>query len=517
MRIKVYAGAIPAILYIYNEVETMTPNTSLYICRGIPWNSDYTHVRLFESASAANTFILSKAAYTKTQYSYISPSKQIRADGMADQYRDCNYIAWKNTGYSNKWFYAFITDVTYLADNTCLISFEYDIFQTWFYDTTVNPSYVEREHVDDDTIGANTVPENVVMGDPVNVSYSNTVLPHKWYMYATQVFDELAQDGFTWTDPGAKDNELSGYYKINLTDRTQANRVVDLYTRKGKLESLIAMFALTSESGTGSDYNFRIASPADFGGYTPKNNKLFCYPYNYLTVVMAGSESVFRYEFFSERSPVFQLRQPKYAGGSSYIYPVGYEQAVEGFNSYAMEFAIPTGAYPTASFGANAFQNYLVQYGPQLAFGLIGQLVNVGGAVASGNILDGVSTANAIGQNLMDLRTHALNSQTVTGTQSVSQLVYDTQLVVRLVAKQILPEYAKIIDEYFTAFGYKVCRIKAPNITGRPSWNYVKTIGAQVSGNIPEYAETALKAMLNNGVTFWHTNDVGNYGLDNSI
>ena len=63
----------------------MAPNTSLYICRGIPWNNDYTHVRLFESASAANTYILSKAAFTKTQYSYISKSKQIRVDGMADQ------------------------------------------------------------------------------------------------------------------------------------------------------------------------------------------------------------------------------------------------------------------------------------------------------------------------------------------------------------------------------------------------------------------------------------------------
>ena len=67
----------------------MTHYTSLYICRGIPWNSDYSHVRLFASANAANTYIISKAAYTKTQYSYISKSKQIRVDGMADQYRDC--------------------------------------------------------------------------------------------------------------------------------------------------------------------------------------------------------------------------------------------------------------------------------------------------------------------------------------------------------------------------------------------------------------------------------------------
>lgn len=495
----------------------MSPSTSLYICRGIPWNSDYTHVRLFKNASAANTYIISKAAYTKTQYSYISKAKQIRVDGMADQYRDCNYIAWKNTGYSNKWFYAFITDVTYLADNTCLISFDYDIFQTWFYDTTVNPSYVEREHVNDDTIGANTVPENVIMGDPVNVASSNNYIPHKWYMYATQIFNELTQDGFTAIAPGAENNEVSGYYKIPLTDRAQANRVVDLYTRKGKLESLISMFALTDESSTASSQTYTIASPINFGGYVPKNNKLFCYPYNYLTLVMAGSETPYRYEWFTDRVVGFRLKPPKYAGGSSYIYPVGYEKEGSTTSSFALEHSIPTGAYPTASFGANQFQNYLVQYGPQLAVGLIGQVVNIGANAATGNIEGAISASVAIGQDIMDLRTHSLNSQTVAGTQSVAQLAYDTQLIIRIVSKQILPEYAQIIDEYFTAFGYKVCRIKAPNITGRPSWNYVKTIGAQVSGNIPEYAETALKAMLNNGVTFWHTDDVGDYSLNNSL
>ena len=495
----------------------MTPNTNLYICRGIPWNNDYTHVRLFESASAANTYILSKAAYTKTQYSYISSTKQIRADGMADQYRDCNYIAWKNIGYSNKWFYAFITDVSYLAYNTCLISFEYDVFQTWFYNTTVNPSYVEREHVDDDTIGANTVPENVVMGDPVNVASSNNYIPHKWYMYATQVFDRLAEVT-TWTEPGAAGNEVSGYYKLNLTSRDQAQQIVKLYTQKGMLESLISMFALTDSTSTSSSATYSITRPIAFDGYTPKNNKLLCYPYNYMTLVLAGSETPYRYEYFTDGTATFNLKTPKYAGGSSYVYPVGYEKESSTTASFALEHSVPTGAYPTASFGANAFQNYLVQYGPQLAVGLIGQVVQLASAVPNIETAgDAVSAGASIANSVLDLRTRSLNSQTVAGTQSIAQLAYDTQLVIRLVSKQILPEYARIIDEYFTAFGYKVCRIKKPNITGRPSWNYVKTIGAQVSGNIPEYAETTLKAMLNNGVTFWHTNDVGNYSLDNSI
>lgn len=120
---------------------------------------------------------------------------------------------------------------------------------------------------------------------------------------------------------GAENNEVSGYYKIPLTDRAQANRVVELYTRKGKLESLISMFALTDESSTASGQTYTIATPVKFGRYVPKNNKLFCYPYNYLTLVMAGSETPYRYEWFTDRVAGFRLKLPKYAGGSSYIIP----------------------------------------------------------------------------------------------------------------------------------------------------------------------------------------------------
>ena len=37
-------------------------------------------------------------------------------------------------------------------------------------------------------------------------------------------------------------------------------------------------------------------------------------------------------------------------------------------------------------------------------------------------------------------------------------------------------EYAKIIDNYFSMYGYSINEVKIPNITGRTNWNYVKTI-----------------------------------------
>lgn len=83
----------------------------------------------------------------------------------------------------------------------------------------------------------------------------------------------------------------------------------------------------------------------------------------------------------------------------------------------------------------------------------------------------------------------------------------------------IKKEYARVIDSFFSRFGYKVITNKVPNITGRLNWNYVKTIEANVeSANVPEKYLNEFKSMLNKGVTFWHNaNTFLDYSQTNSI
>ena len=55
-------------------------------------------------------------------------------------------------------------------------------------------------------------------------------------------------------------------------------------------------------------------------------------------------------------------------------------------------------------------------------------------------------------------------------------------------------------------------------MTGRKNWNYIKTIGANIEGNIPEDDLNELKAIFNNGVTIWHkASTYLDYSQDNSI
>ena len=81
----------------------------------------------------------------------------------------------------------------------------------------------------------------------------------------------------------------------------------------------------------------------------------------------------------------------------------------------------------------------------------------------------------------------------------------------------IRAEFARIIDSYFTAYGYATHRVKIPNRSIRPHWNYVKTINSSLTGSVPADDMARLRAIYDSGVTFWRNGDeIGNYSLDNS-
>ena len=73
-------------------------------------------------------------------------------------------------------------------------------------------------------------------------------------------------------------------------------------------------------------------------------------------------------------------------------------------------------------------------------------------------------------------------------------------------------------------YGYKICRLKIPNIKAvakselRPQWNYIKTATCIIDNlNAPADVDEQLQSIYNSGITFWmNPNNVGKYNLDNS-
>ena len=82
----------------------------------------------------------------------------------------------------------------------------------------------------------------------------------------------------------------------------------------------------------------------------------------------------------------------------------------------------------------------------------------------------------------------------------------------------IRPEMARIVDNYFSMFGYKVNRVKTPNVNGRYNWNYVKTVGCYIEADIPQDDLQQIKNMFDAGNTIWHhPNTFMDYSQNNPI
>lgn len=99
------------------------------------------------------------------------------------------------------------------------------------------------------------------------------------------------------------------------------------------------------------------------------------------------------------------------------------------------------------------------------------------------------------------------------GTSNSTLLGYEYFAQCNFICYRIKKEFAEKIDNYFTTYGYAVNKMKVPQFNSRPYWNYIKTVGINILGNIPSLDLKRLKDMFDNGVTMWHN---AQYFLDYS-
>jgi hypothetical protein len=86
----------------------------------------------------------------------------------------------------------------------------------------------------------------------------------------------------------------------------------------------------------------------------------------------------------------------------------------------------------------------------------------------------------------------------------------------------IKSEYAQRLDTYFDMYGYQTNKLKVPNLSNRPNWNYVKTIDCNIIGKenieIPQSDINIIRKMFDNGVTLWHNpSTIYDYSQSNAI
>ena len=129
-----------------------------------------------------------------------------------------------------------------------------------------------------------------------------------------------------------------------------------------------------------------------------------------------------------------------------------------------------------------------------------------------------VGGALMIANQLSSVVTHLTLPDQANNTQGNSAMVAVGIKDFAFMHMHIRPEFAEIIDEYWNVYGYPCHRVKKPNISSRRHWNYVKTIGVNITGSIPANDMVKIKSVYDNGVTFWRNgSEVGHYELDNSV
>ena len=86
------------------------------------------------------------------------------------------------------------------------------------------------------------------------------------------------------------------------------------------------------------------------------------------------------------------------------------------------------------------------------------------------------------------------------------------------IKKRLNSESAKIVDSYWTMYGYPAMRVMDVPLHNRESYTYVKTNGCNASGNAPANFIDMIKNAFDRGITFWVTPSIMyKYNVSNSV
>ena len=557
--IKISPSAI-FLFMLYNEIMAITPQTDIYLLK-CPIEADNRNQINFATATA--------------QYEYFSSLPKLALDGCTYQRKDdvmrlpyhiddiinYNYVMYRNEAYGNKWFYAFITNMEYSSDHMTFVSIKTDVYQTWQFDLTFMKSFVEREHVNDDTFGANTVPEGLEYGDYIVNAKSDMGASYGWAdcVLVVQVSDTLSAMQSTWVN---KDRIYGGlpngcwyiplhHDPLGVTLYQNFTNMVKSYDAENKADAIVGAFVMPktllgitasqatldldatypftvyviNDSASASTLGtYTISKPTAIDTFTPKNNKTLCSPYSYLMITNNGGTDVcYAWEEFTS-TPSFTERGIPNQGCDIKLTPSNYKKT-DLAGGY--EWSVSRQKFPTVSWNSDFYLNWVAVNGKYMEVQAGLTAMSWGSSMLSGMLTGNVSgmvngtmgLAQSVAQQAQQIREAKMTPDSARGNTNTGDLNYTLGKNCFTAYKMtIKKEYAKIIDDYFTAFGYRVNAFKVPNITGRKYWNYVHTIGANIEGNIPQADMDEIKSMFDRGITIWHdTSHYLDYTQNNTI
>lgn len=153
----------------------IAPNSDVYLLEDVPLDPTYEHTVMWADDQVQETWFVTHAAHSFTQVSYARHEQNsIKLEVPIEDVINCNYMAFRNTAFENKMFYAFVTNIEMLNNVTCEIFFELDVMQTYLFDAVLEECWVEREHSATDVPGDNLKPEPFDTGPMIISSWEES-------------------------------------------------------------------------------------------------------------------------------------------------------------------------------------------------------------------------------------------------------------------------------------------------------------------------------------------------------
>ena len=550
----------------------MARNSRIILAKGIKLDREYKNILDYSQNDMLTLLRSNDHLVTElTNCSFIRQHQSIKVDITYTQAITSNYIAFENPDYNSKWFFAWIDEVKWLGEKCVEITYTVDVWSTWSGNLTKKACWVEREHVANDTIGLHTIDEGLacnnfkVLNVTIDPFYLNDPYIVVMSTYDLET-DENMGGASIWNGNVTGAEAYIFRYKISQTDRcvqdfenfllatnlkskldaiqtiyivpyavfgpepTEGTSVLDPHTatlQSGATPIVVKYYKLDAMTFNPTTFETTVSNLYNDLSYTPHNNKCLCYPYHYLFVTNNnGNANIYKGEFFSNRNSIkFTNQLALSPGGSGRIAPLNYKGS-----SYNYDEGVVLGKFPTCGWSNDQYVNWLTQNAVNEPTKIFNNILGILGGVTQGiqNYQEGASASSFLGpvgsivNNVASIIGDFYSAKLLPSTSAgsnVGDVAFCTYSLRFDYYNMILnDEELRIIDNYFTRFGYKVNTLKIPEFNSRTYWNFVKIAdGENIGyGEIPSKAMDTINRFFRNGVSVWHSHaNLGNFSLAN--
>lgn len=596
----------------------VAPKGIIELYQSVPLTPSYEHTLWFGSDADQRSYFEARTfmTFTNQMYTRVHGNK-VRIHANAELVNRCSYLGFKN---DLKWYYAFIIQCEYINEQVTEITYQLDHIQTWFRSMTLRDCFIERQHATNDDIGENVQPEPITANEHIGVA----ALDENLYYYPSQVgyvmsvglYTVLSGSGQSGSSDLFHASKFGGlgstirFLYFDNADKVNAFLKATDFTNGvasivgfGDVQPM-ALYAVPGALFTSSGNDFRTVNIGSYSSvikilpeyanqitsvnlgvptvlgeppyYTPKNKKLFTYPYSLIRVSFPNSSQDFKFEnFFLGGESYFRIYATCNPVPSIIIVPIGYELDNDQYH-----YALTLDSFPQLTVyqdGVGAAAGQLIAQTLKTAIFAGASYLGGGGAAAAAvstqDPMDGkygVSTtalapvsayANQNSEKMLSIKnnlgmlnndeyedtassyiggasiphvtTHS-NIKSVGGATDLAPIMAQkfrsgspvtNEPIFSITFQQfsVRNETAKRFDEFFHKYGYAQNKVGTPNIHARSKWTYVKTRGCNVGGPIPAEAMRAINYAMDKGITWWADQNVSRYCdvngnlLDNTI